>query len=186
MKILFGFLLLFSQFTWAKEKCLTPEQADMSAAPDLRIPETDYSVSFCYRSAKAKKNTAPDEFYHDLIILKNARRILVEGPTEMAKSIGRISNLVLEMQTKRFIAVTYDAGEACNGLMIFDIKYNRVAFRQGCLNPTDTCHVVQLNKTGCEAKIACKDESAEDASLEPQTPVTKTFQICGGMKKSGP
>lgn len=161
-----------------KEKCISPEKAGMQNASDLQIPETDLSVGICYREEKTRKDGTADEYFRDSIILKQRKKNLVETVVPMPITVGRLSNLVFEMASSRYLAVSYDADATCNGLVVFNTITNRIAFQQGCFSPAETCHVVALNKTACEAKLSCKDEGAEDAELGEKKPVVRTIRIC--------
>lgn len=172
------FVLPLTTEARAKEKCLPAEKVSMQEAADLKIPQTDFSVGICYRPEKKRKDGTLDDNYQDSIILKSRQKVLTEAFVPMPVTVGRLSNLVFEMASSRYVAVSYDAGEACNGLVVFDTRLNKTALQQGCVSPTETCHVVELNKKACEAKLECKDEGAEDAELGEKKPVVRTVRLC--------
>lgn len=177
MKYIFLFFLTLSTTAWAKSPCISPKEAQMPNSADLQIPKSNYSVGICYLTEKVKKGVS-DGYYKDLIVLKKAGTSIADSETKMSITVGRISDLVFEKATDRFIAVTYGAGEFCNGVVIFDTRLKKAAMQKGCSNNSDMCAVIELNDSKCSAKIECRDGGAEGDPAQRKEPIIQTINLC--------
>ena len=180
MKTSFLVYLVVFHFTLnalAKEKCISPEQAQMPPNEAIPIAKTKYSIGICYLAEVVKKGLFEGE-HKDLIFLKRDAVLVAEARTKMNITVGRISDLTLEKTTTRFISLSYGAGEFCNGLVIFDTKLKKVSFQNSCESPSDICHVMDLNEAKCLAKIECKDRGVEGAPPTRKTPIIKNIKLC--------
>jgi hypothetical protein len=170
------FALCYSLDTCADEVCSKPEKVNMTKTADLVVPNSPYALGICYLPEVAKKGVLAD--HQDLIVLKKYRMTIAKKQTTISISVGRIADLVLEKATDRFISVSYGAGEFCNGIVIFDVKKNRVAAEQGCLKFSDQCHVTELLDRECKATIECRDGGAEGEPPSRKAIIRKKFDLC--------
>ncbi len=177
MKYFFMIVMGFTHSALAKSLCLSPKDANMPKVADLKIPSTSYSVGICYLAEKVK-NGIFEGHHKDLIVLKKNGVAVAESETKISITVGRIDDLVLEKANDRFIAITYGAGEFCNGVVIFDAQTKKVAIQKGCLSDTDECHVVELNDARCTAKIECRDKGAEGMPPKRKEPIQAVVQLC--------
>ncbi|MBL7544174.1 MAG: hypothetical protein JNL11_10170 [Bdellovibrionaceae bacterium] len=177
MKYVFFYFCALSNIAWASSKCLSPKDVSMPKVADLQIPNTKYTVGICYLDEKVK-NGINESDHKDLIILKREGSYIASSETKISVTVGRISDLVFEKTTDRFVAVSYSAGEFCNGLAIFDTKLKKAAFNQGCASDSDECHVTEVNESKCYAKIECRDRGAEGNSPKRKVPIRKSVTLC--------
>ncbi len=177
MKYFFLLFLVLPNPVWAKSPCVSPKEAQLSKSLDVSVPKTKYSVEICYLVEKVK-NGAYEEYYKDLIVLKKDGAAIANCETKIPITVGRIGDLVFERASNRFIAVTYGAGEFCNGIVIFDTKLKKVAIQKGCLSASDECHVIDLNESNCKAKIECRDKGAEGEPPVRKEPISQTISLC--------
>ena len=170
-------LLLFSFTSWAKDPCVSPQQVGGPVESDLMIPGTPYSVGVCYLPEKIK-NGLYDAYYRDRLVLKQRGEPLASQETKMHITVGRISDLHFEKATEKFIAVSYSAGEYCNGIVIFDTKNKKVVLAHGCQSYSDICHITELSDSNCKVTIECKDQGAEGEPPTRKEPIKKTRTLC--------
>ena len=156
--------------------CSNPETVNMLKTADIIVPNSPYSVGICYLPELYNKGVPTD--HQDLILLKKNNKQIARHQTTMFITIGRISDLALERKSDRFISVSYAAGEFCNGIVIFDVRKNRVAAEQGCLSYADQCHVKALLDKECKALIECTDVGAEGDPPKQKEIITMTFELC--------
>jgi hypothetical protein len=164
--------------SWAKETCLVSPAGNVPEAKDVPIPASPYTVGICYLPEKKLKTGAYDEYFHNIIELKKHDKRLARKEVPSHITVGRISDLKLEKSTKRFAALSYVAGEFCNGLIVFDLKAEKAAFQQGCVSDSDQCHVTELSDSTCKAKIECRDQGAEGEPPTRKTPIIKEPDLC--------
>lgn len=151
-------------------KCVPPAKVHMPKTADLQVPGTPYSVGICYLARSAGQ-------HRDLIMLKKAGATLIESVTTSSITSGRVAELAFEKATERYVAVSYDAGEFCNGVVIFDVKETRVAAHQSCVTPVDRCHVTALDGSTRKATLLCKDEGAEGEPPQRKEPLQKVLEL---------
>ena len=151
----------------------------MPKSDDLQIPHSKFSVGICYKAEKIK-NGIHDDSFKDLIVLKENKKIVLEVETKMPITVGRISGLTLENSSDKFISVSYDAGEFCNGIIVFNSRNKTKAFAHGCFNYSDVCHVQELNDSSCKLTIECKDQGSEGDSPKKKEPTIYSFNLCNG------
>jgi hypothetical protein len=112
-----------------------------------------------------------------LIQIQKKGALVVEKEVRASVTSGRTSNLALEKATDRFIAVSYDAGEFCNGVIVFDITHKKIAAELGCVTQSDVCHITELKDDKCQAKVTCNQVATEDPPTRKE-PLLKTLTLC--------
>lgn len=172
----FFVLFYFSLNSFAKESCITTEQASMGVTAELYIPMSPYSVGICYLPEIVNDGVMAD--HRDLIVLKKNNKPVAKQQTKMHITVGRIADLKLEKTSERFVAVSYTAGEFCNGIVIFDVRTKKVAAEQGCISFSDQCRVIELLDHECSATIECADTGAEGEPPQRKNVINKKFKIC--------
>ncbi len=177
MKYFFLIFLFFSQPILADFSCLPPEKAHMPKVADIQIPNSVYTVDICYLPEKIK-NEIHEDFQKDLIVLKKAGSVIAHSETKISLTVGRISDLIFEKKTDRFIALTYEAGEFCNGVVIFDTKLKKAAFQHGCVSESSECHVTSITDSKCSAKVKCFDKDSEKSPSKSKVPYNKIINLC--------
>lgn len=161
------------------DKCLPPSQAGILSTQSVEVPKSSYSVEICYLPERTKGGVK-EAYHRDLVVLKDGKKRLAQYKTKIPITVGRIGDLALERNSDRFFAVSYGAGEFCNGIVIFDKKKKRVSSGQGCFRPSDICRVTQLSEEECSAVIDCKDQGAEGAPPK-RAPYSKKINLCDGV-----
>lgn len=165
----------------ARDVCLLPENANMPPTKAIEVPQTDYTVSFCY--LQEVKNAGVFQDHKDLIVLKKKKLGIAKQSTKMSITSGRISDLKLEKFTDRFVAVSYTAGEYCNGVVIFDVKKKRSVANKHCVTETDRCRVTELTDGSCKAKIVCEDMGSAGEPPMRKEPSIFNVDLCGTSKE---
>ncbi len=171
-------LFILSTNVCAQDQCSKPENVNMAKTVDLVVPNSPFTVGICYLPEVTKNGVLAD--HQDLIILMEKYKPIAKKQTTMSITVGRISELVLEKTTDRFISVSYNAGEFCNGIVIFDVQKKRVAAEQGCMSFSDQCHVTALQDRECKASIECKDGGAEGEPPKRKEIIRKRLDLCQG------
>ena len=119
--------ILFSSLLNAGDKCISWEQANMPKVTP--ITQGRYTVDFCYLEENSHQR-----YYRDFVVLKKDGKIVAKSETKLSITIGRISDLRLEKSTDRYLNVSFLASELCTGLVIFDLKKEKVVSSRGCLH----------------------------------------------------
>ena len=152
----------------AKEACIAN---GMTEAPDVAIPGTSYHVSICYLPESR------DHYSRDRIELRDGETVIAEV-TARPFFEGRASDLTLEHHEGRFAALSYQAGEFCNGIVIFDLQKKRAAKHTACVSDHYDCQVATLSERLCRAELVCRDNGGD--ALEPrlQPDIKKSLRLC--------
>ncbi len=175
MLYIFFFFAVLSRLGWADLDCISAKAANMPDSVELTVPNSAYSASICYRPESLGRDRGE---FKDLIVLNKNKVNFLKSTTKMSVTVGRIGNLKLEKSNKRFVAVSYDAGEFCNGIVIFDVRLKRVAANRSCLSATDICKVTELNDQNCSAKLECQDMGAEGLPPNRKEMINLSVSLC--------
>lgn len=159
-------------------ECIPAEQALMQAVDDLHVPNSAFSLGICYLAEPPAKDGIFAQYHRDLVVLKEGAHRVASHATEMPITVGRISDLVLEKNTDRFVAISYGAGEFCNGIVIFDTNKRIPAASLACVSDSDICHVTEIDDRACIALVECRDMGAEGEPPTRNEPVTKRLSLC--------
>jgi hypothetical protein len=152
----------------AKEPCMAN---GMTAAPDIAIPGTPYHVSICYLPEPR------DHYFRDKIELREGETVVAEV-TARPSVDGRASDLTLEAREGRFAVLSYQSGEFCNGLIIFDLQKRRAAQHVVCVSDHYDCQVATLNERLCRAELVCKDNGGDAPKKKLQPDIRKSLRLC--------
>lgn len=163
MRAAFIFLLL------GLSVCITE---GLLASEALKVEGTPFSVSI-----RQLPETKKGEFPSEIRLMKNSK-VLSKFLHRADPTGGYASNLSLNFQTSRFVAVSFDAGEFCNALVLFDLQKQKVAGHLGCVSNSHRCRVKEIDSTKrCTATIDCRDESSDEGAAT-KAPITKKLLLC--------
>ena len=154
--------------TAAKEACVAN---GMTAAPDVAIPGTPYHVSICYLPESR------DHYFRDRIELRDGESVIA-SVTARPSVEGRASDLTLAQHEGRFAVVSYQSGEFCNGLVIFDLQTKRAARQIACVSDHYDCQVATLSERLCRAELVCKDNGGDATDQKLQPDIKKSLRLC--------
>jgi hypothetical protein len=143
----------------------------------IQIEGTSYHVEICQLPEDSKHR------YPSRIEIRNDSTLLADyihlaGPTG-----GYVSEVAIQAKNDRFVAISFDAGEFCNGLVFFDLRERKIAGRLICASDLALCHV---NKLGfgkrCETDIRCQNQVG-DGEPSAKPPFSRTLFLCGSTPK---
>lgn len=163
---------------WSDHHCIAPDTAGMPEVHDVLIPGSSFSITICYQPEPSPEDAAPSPYYRDLIVFKEGAKQVASQATQLSVTEGRISNLTLEKATNRFVSVSYDAGEFCNGIVFFDSKERRSAASLSCVSSSDICRVVRIDDLACTAQVECIDSGAEGEPPTRKEPLRRSLSLC--------
>jgi len=152
----------------AKQACVAN---GMSEAPDVLIPGTPYHAAICYLPESR------DHYFRDKIELRDGATVIAEV-TARPSLAGRARDLTLERHEGRFVALSYQSGEFCNGLVIFDMERKRAAQHIACVFDHYDCQVATLSEALCRAELVCKDNGGDAPELKRQPEIRKGLRLC--------